>query len=1766
MIESKRPLSASFPGKKGIQARALEPRVLFDAAAVETAAAVVEAADSPPPVDTAVLFEAPASSRHEAYFIDAAVDGHEGLLAQVPVGAEVFVLDPDQSGIEQINAALAASGRTFDAIHIISHGSAGSVRIGSDVLTNNTISAYQAGLGQLGGYLSSDADILLYGCDVASSSEGAMLMVNMANLTGADVAASTDDTGGPEGNAILEASVGVVTANPWSAVGLLSASLQLDGVDAGEASGDVGQADQLGYAVDASGDWVVAGGFGNGEVQVFKVTGTTQTMTKITGPAGSSLGFGKGVSIEGDTMVIGDPDAGTSGMVFVYQLNAAGTTWSLAASININTQVASWGASRIGPWTDANYGGSQWIAVSGNRIAVGAPNEGSNSGRIAWISDTSASGNWSTLATGFMDEPAGYDEDNSGAVRFGATVALAGDLLIVGEPGADTDGNDGFLGGGNTARQGLVALYSWTGTGGPTATSPTILTGGTENGYFGASVDAEIYGGKIRIVIGAPGENTSGRVHIYEGTDVTSLNATILQGQATGTNRFGLAVAVSQGRVAVGSPGGTALGATSNTTIYYYDPQTANDFPDSSTFTATTNGLTGGIYRYAWAATTLSGVTVNDRFGRAVAIANGNMIVAGAPVWGTNRGAVNFYYARTPVAVNDSPTITENQTTTINILANDVIGTETPSPVLLDGSGGNSNTKTGEGAWTLNADRTVTYNPGTQYDYLAAGETATVSMQYRLSAALGGQPFSTTGTITITLNGENDPPVVSAGLPNITVPRRNEPVGNPSGASTYSSGSMVIPISAFFEADASNILTYTLVSTAKLSGDAALPASLAAGVITVSGTYNIATGANTGSLAYNLGSLTDTRYQNSSWTVTVRATDNAGAFVNTTFTFNIGRDNQNPEIVGTGIPNYTGIAEDAVFTRVLTSFFTDPDPGTGPYAESLTYSLTSQSGPGPDWLAVSAAGTLTGVPTNNNVGTHTVTARVTDVFGNYIEKTFTVAITNTNDAPVPTNEIDRKIAIQGENWSFDVTTGQVAWNGSNQPIDDAGPYFTDVDNSTADGRTPSSGDVITYRAYDAETGAEITGTGGSTTAPWLRFNGTSFTSASTVSNALGSIISIRLDAIDRIGGSTGPVGGTTSTYFEIGVFPRDGAAPISTALPAAAYGARLGFDVAISSDNGRWAVVGQPGASTGDGQALVYENTSFGSTTTAPSWTLRATITPTAGTDGRFGSAVDISADGRYIVVGAPRDTGGAGAVYFFSNTTQGGAGVPGSWVAVGAKTTAPAGDNNAEDRFGSAVAINENGGYVLVGAPLDDEAGTNAGAAYMFAVGGTPVAGNKRLPTTDGATDSRAGDMYGSAVAFDQNMLVVGAYRDDHSGKPDAGSVYVYSTDNTSSTKLKKTSNVGSADYFGWSVDVESFAARNSVVVAVGAYGDDTAATNAGAVYIFRSDTMNTDNTDGNGLLNSLVQPAVDGIITAYDATALDGIGFSVAVDVEGDTASGALRVATGGNINGTSPGYVYAYRFWSGKGWTGQRFQAAADASTTNASNQFGYAVDIAGSRIIAGAPNAERSTTQVAGLYYSFGLAVTGSVSAIETSPLSGNYAKLVGSSAPAPVSLANDQDNDSDWVSMLQPVDDWSLGSTQERRLFGGGARPAVEARVAAGEMPGRPSATRASIAEEMLFDLRTLKGRALAKSLQEAGVDMPLGETPQRQAKPQGDKAMPEPAEDVKQPAGSEPAPEKTKQGSGDGIQQGLSSQIEASQAARTRKARDLLASLSALTA
>jgi hypothetical protein len=59
------------------------------------------------------------------------------------------------------------------------------------------------------------------------------------------------------------------------------------------------------------------------------------------------------------------------------------------------------------------------------------------------------------------------------------------------------------------------------------------------------------------------------------------------------------------------------------------------------------------------------------------------------------------------------------------------------------------------------------------------------------------------------LVGSNDVPVVDAGIGGITVPRVNEPNGNPSGAQTHSTGTVALPFNAFGDVDQADILTYS---------------------------------------------------------------------------------------------------------------------------------------------------------------------------------------------------------------------------------------------------------------------------------------------------------------------------------------------------------------------------------------------------------------------------------------------------------------------------------------------------------------------------------------------------------------------------------------------------------------------------------------------------------------------------------------------------------------------------------------------------------------------------------------------------------------------------------------------------------------------------------------------------------------------------------------------------------------------------------------------
>ena len=76
--------------------------------------------------------------------------------------------------------------------------------IGGDEITSTNVQQYSHDLQVLGSDLSKHAQIELYGCDIAEDAVGKASVNTVASYIHADVFASTDLTGGPTGNWVLE--------------------------------------------------------------------------------------------------------------------------------------------------------------------------------------------------------------------------------------------------------------------------------------------------------------------------------------------------------------------------------------------------------------------------------------------------------------------------------------------------------------------------------------------------------------------------------------------------------------------------------------------------------------------------------------------------------------------------------------------------------------------------------------------------------------------------------------------------------------------------------------------------------------------------------------------------------------------------------------------------------------------------------------------------------------------------------------------------------------------------------------------------------------------------------------------------------------------------------------------------------------------------------------------------------------------------------------------------------------------------------------------------------------------------------------------------------------------------------------------------------------------------------------------------------------------------------------------------------------------------
>ena len=254
----------------------------------------------------------------------------------------------------------------------------------------------------------------------------------------------------------------------------------------------------------------------------------------------------------------------------------------------------------------------------------------------------------------------------------------------------------------------------------------------------------------------------------------------------------------------------------------------------------------------------------------------------------------------------------------------------------------------------------------------------------------------------------------------------------------------------------------------------------------------------------------------------------------------------------------------------------------------------------------------------------------------------------------------------------------------------------------------------------------------------------------------------------------------------------------------------------------------------------------------------------------QFGSAVanigDLEVDGVIdLAVGAPLDDDGGtdrGAVWILFMNDDGTVDI--EQKISDTEGNFPAGLDDS-DRFGSAVAElgDLNGDSILdiaVGAPLDDDGGTDRGAVWiLFMNADGTVQFAQKISNTEGGFNGllEDNDQFGAAIAnigdLNNDLLpeiAVGAIGDDDGGT-DRGAIWILSlAENGTIFSFQKVSDssgefagtLRDGDFFGSSISgIGDLDADSIEDIAVGAIGDDDGGVDRGAVWVL---LMNADST----------------------------------------------------------------------------------------------------------------------------------------------------------------------------------------------------------------------------------------------------------------------------------------------------------------------------------
>jgi hypothetical protein len=159
--------------------------------------------------------------KHQIVFADSQVKDCESLTETANPDTEIVILKADRDGIEQIAETLKQR-KNIAAVHILSHGAAASLQLGSTELNLCNIESYRnylekwfalpAAEANSNSSITAKPEILLYGCNVAATEAGVAFVQRLSQLTGANIAASDNLTGSAAlgGDWVLEVTTGKI--------------------------------------------------------------------------------------------------------------------------------------------------------------------------------------------------------------------------------------------------------------------------------------------------------------------------------------------------------------------------------------------------------------------------------------------------------------------------------------------------------------------------------------------------------------------------------------------------------------------------------------------------------------------------------------------------------------------------------------------------------------------------------------------------------------------------------------------------------------------------------------------------------------------------------------------------------------------------------------------------------------------------------------------------------------------------------------------------------------------------------------------------------------------------------------------------------------------------------------------------------------------------------------------------------------------------------------------------------------------------------------------------------------------------------------------------------------------------------------------------------------------------------------------------------------------------------------------------------------------